>query len=171
MVPSTWEPSTCASRVSIAWLVVPQHRCPVSRCAALFDPAAALHCCCVLDPEPCCADIFNSIFSTGPAVALIITLILDNTVPGTREERGLHVWMPLDAAESDWWEDEHMNAVRAPVPNVASCRGLSQHAWLSSPLLLQQACCLPLAICSGRQGMRKTVWTENDVQGALHRLG
>ena len=60
------------------------------------------------------ADIFNSIFSTGPAVALIITLVLDNTVPGTQRERGLHVWQPLDPAGADWWQDDHMNAARAP---------------------------------------------------------
>lgn len=60
-----------------------------------------------------CADIFNSIFATGPAVALIITLVLDNTVPGTREERGLHVWQQLDTNAGDWWEDDHMNRVRA----------------------------------------------------------
>ncbi|CAL8465374.1 g4910 [Coccomyxa elongata] len=56
-------------------------------------------------------DIFNSIFATGPAVALIITLVLDNTVPGTREERGLHVWQQLDTNAGDWWEDDHMNQV------------------------------------------------------------
>lgn len=34
----------------------------------------------------------NSIFSTAAAVTLIITLLLDNTVYGTKRERGLHVW-------------------------------------------------------------------------------
>jgi nucleobase transporter 1/2 len=64
----------------------------------------------VLMPASCThADIFNAIFSTGPAVALIITLILDNTIPGTREERGLHVWQQLDASGRDWFEDDHMN--------------------------------------------------------------
>lgn len=37
-------------------------------------------------------NILNAIFSTGAAVALIATLFLDNTVPGTDRERGLHVW-------------------------------------------------------------------------------
>ena len=37
-------------------------------------------------------DILNAIFSTGAAVALIATLFLDNTVPGSDRERGLHVW-------------------------------------------------------------------------------
>ena len=61
-----------------------------------------------------CTDIFNSIFATGPAVALIVTLLLDNTIPGTRRERGLHVWQQLDEAGVDWWEDDHMNRVLAP---------------------------------------------------------
>ena len=57
------------------------------------------------------ADIFNSIFSTGPAVALMITLFLDNTIPGSREERGLHVWQQLGGDGTDWWEDDHMHRV------------------------------------------------------------
>ena len=60
------------------------------------------------------ADVFNAIFSTGPAVALIITLILDNTVPGTREERGLHVWQQLDLKDQDWWDDDYANRVSYP---------------------------------------------------------
>ena len=60
------------------------------------------------------ADVFNAIFSTGPAVALIITLILDNTVPGTREERGLHVWQQLDMKDQDWWDDDYANRVSYP---------------------------------------------------------
>lgn len=60
------------------------------------------------------ADIFNSIFHTAAAVALILTMILDNTIPGTPEERGLHVWQQLgDAQAEEWWHDDHMNAVRA----------------------------------------------------------
>jgi hypothetical protein len=62
----------------------------------------------------CCIDVFNAIFSTGPAVALIITLFLDNLVPGTREERGLHVWQQLDIEGKDWWDDDYANAVRTP---------------------------------------------------------
>jgi hypothetical protein len=52
------------------------------------------------------------LFHTGAAVALIITLVLDNTIPGTAEERGLHVWQKLsDESAEEWWEDDHMNAV------------------------------------------------------------
>lgn len=46
----------------------------------------------VLTVVICGADILNAIFSTGAAVALIATLFLDNTVPGTDRERGLHMW-------------------------------------------------------------------------------
>jgi hypothetical protein len=57
-------------------------------------------------------DIFNSIFHTAAAVALIITMVLDNTIPGSPEERGLHVWQKLgDAQAEEWWHDDHMNAV------------------------------------------------------------
>ncbi|SJZ33300.1 hypothetical protein SAMN02745118_00390 [Selenihalanaerobacter shriftii] len=35
------------------------------------------------------AEVVNTIGSTGMAVTAIITLVLDNVVPGTDEERGL----------------------------------------------------------------------------------
>ena len=67
-----------------------------------------------------CADVFNAIFSTGPAVALIITMVLDNTVPGTIEERGLHVWQHVYKDGEDWWDDDYANRVcsRALVHDV-----------------------------------------------------
>eukprot|EP01023_Acetabularia_acetabulum_P022421 TRINITY_DN22064_c1_g1_i4.p1 TRINITY_DN22064_c1_g1~~TRINITY_DN22064_c1_g1_i4.p1 ORF type:complete len:580 (+),score=98.25 TRINITY_DN22064_c1_g1_i4:77-1816(+) len=37
-------------------------------------------------------DIFNTLFSTPMVVALLASFILDNTIPGTREERGLNAW-------------------------------------------------------------------------------
>jgi hypothetical protein len=52
----------------------------------------------------------NSIFSTAAAVSLIITMILDNTIKGTREERGLQVWQVLED-KTDWWTDPYMNKV------------------------------------------------------------
>eukprot|EP00884_Botryococcus_braunii_P002860 jgi/Botrbrau1/12575/Bobra.0169s0108.1 len=55
-------------------------------------------------------DIMNSIFSTAAAVSLIITMILDNTIKGTREERGLQVWQVLED-NTDWWTDPYMNKV------------------------------------------------------------
>lgn len=62
-------------------------------------------------------NIFNSIFHTAAAVALLLTLFLDNTIPGSDEERGLHVWRCLvkdaDGNTTDWWEDDHLNRVGA----------------------------------------------------------
>ena len=37
-------------------------------------------------------DILNTLGSTGMAVGAFIALILDNTIPGTDEERGLVAW-------------------------------------------------------------------------------
>ncbi|KAK9835389.1 hypothetical protein WJX81_006828 [Elliptochloris bilobata] len=54
-------------------------------------------------------DIANSIFNTAAAVSLIVTLFLDNTIPGSEEERGLHVW--LMQATQDWLEDEALQQV------------------------------------------------------------
>jgi hypothetical protein len=93
-----------------------------------------------------CADIFNSIFATGPAVALIVTLFLDNTVPGSRKERGLHVWQQLDASGADWWEDDHMNRVRALTPTPARTRtACTLHPVMETPAAAveqQRASCL-----------------------------
>jgi nucleobase transporter 1/2 len=38
------------------------------------------------------ANIFNTLGSTGMAVGAFSALILDNTIPGTDEERGLKAW-------------------------------------------------------------------------------
>jgi len=38
------------------------------------------------------ADIVNTLGSTGMAVGAFLALVLDNTIPGTREERGLNAW-------------------------------------------------------------------------------
>jgi xanthine/uracil permease len=38
------------------------------------------------------ADIVNTLGSTGMAVGAFIALVLDNTIPGTDEERGLKAW-------------------------------------------------------------------------------
>lgn len=60
------------------------------------------------------ADIFNAIFTTGAAVTLIITLFLDNTIPGTMKERGLHVWLKAAGSDMDWWENETLHDVSTP---------------------------------------------------------
>jgi hypothetical protein len=62
-------------------------------------------------------DVLNSIFQTAAAVSLMLTLLLDNTIPGSDQERGLHVWRCLVTATdgtttTHWWEDDHMNRVR-----------------------------------------------------------
>jgi xanthine/uracil permease len=38
------------------------------------------------------ADIFNTLGRTGMAVGAISALVLDNTIPGPDEERGLTAW-------------------------------------------------------------------------------
>ena len=38
------------------------------------------------------ANILNTLGSTGMAVGAFSALILDNTIPGTDEERGLKAW-------------------------------------------------------------------------------
>lgn len=38
------------------------------------------------------ADVVNTLGSTGMAVGAIIALVLDNTIPGTDQERGLEAW-------------------------------------------------------------------------------
>ena len=44
-----------------------------------------------LDPE-WLSNIINTLGSTGMAVGAFIALLLDNTIPGTDEERGLTAW-------------------------------------------------------------------------------
>lgn len=39
-------------------------------------------------------------------------MFLDNTIPGTREERGLHVWAQYSHGNFEWYEDERLNKVR-----------------------------------------------------------
>src|SRR5689334_6394855 len=60
-------------------------------------------------------NILNSIFHTAAAVALMLTLLLDNTIPGSDEERGLTAWTTLfmddEGNKRDWYEDDHMNQV------------------------------------------------------------
>ena len=41
-------------------------------------------------------------------------MVLDNTIPGTREERGLHVWAQYSQGNVDWWEDDRLHLVSLP---------------------------------------------------------
>ena len=42
---------------------------------------------------PWLADLINTLGRTGMAVGAIVALTLDNTIPGTDEERGLTAWL------------------------------------------------------------------------------
>ena len=46
------------------------------------------------------ADLVNTIGSTGMAVGAGTALVLDNTIPGTPEERGLTAWAGAEEAGS-----------------------------------------------------------------------
>ena len=48
----------------------------------------------VLENAAWLADIINTLGGTGMAVGAVSALILDNTIPGTAEERGLTHWHP-----------------------------------------------------------------------------
>jgi nucleobase transporter 1/2 len=59
--------------------------------------------------------IANSVFSSAAAVALLLTLLLDNTIKGSDAERGLTVWHGIlregATEDSSWWEDDFCNQV------------------------------------------------------------
>ncbi|ONM30218.1 Exocyst complex component SEC5A [Zea mays] len=42
--------------------------------------------------------VLNTILSLNMAIAFLVALVLDNTVPGGRQERGLYVWSEAEAA-------------------------------------------------------------------------
>ena len=44
----------------------------------------------VIESAPWLADLVNTIGKTGMATGALIAAVLDNTIPGTPEERGLH---------------------------------------------------------------------------------
>ena len=53
-----------------------------------------------LSAAPWLADIVNTLGKTGMAVGAFTALILDNTIPGTDEERGLTAWSKSDGKKS-----------------------------------------------------------------------
>ena len=55
----------------------------------------------VIESAPWLADVINTIGQTGMAVGASIAIVLDNTIPGTDEERGLTAWAQHDAASAD----------------------------------------------------------------------
>ena len=53
-------------------------------------------------------------------------MVLDNTISGTREERGLHVWAQYSQGSLDWWEDDRLHLASSPhkawqSPHVIHC--------------------------------------------------
>eukprot|EP00878_Enallax_costatus_P011584 GHUV01012092.1.p1 GENE.GHUV01012092.1~~GHUV01012092.1.p1 ORF type:complete len:539 (+),score=86.91 GHUV01012092.1:909-2525(+) len=85
-------------------------------------------------------NILNSIFHTAAAVALMLTLLLDNTIPGSDEERGLTAWTTLFVDDlgntRDWYEDDYMNQVYGLPFNGTGIYqryiGKPIHAWTSA---------------------------------------
>jgi len=55
----------------------------------------------VIEAAPWLADIINTIGKTGMAVGAIVATVLDNTIPGTPEERGLTEWKTPDKPQPD----------------------------------------------------------------------
>jgi nucleobase transporter 1/2 len=45
--------------------------------------------------------VLNTLFSLNMVIAFLVALILDNTVPGGRQERGLYVWSEAEAAKRE----------------------------------------------------------------------
>lgn len=45
--------------------------------------------------------ILNTLLSFHMAIAFLVAVILDNTVPGSRQERGVYVWSEPDAARRE----------------------------------------------------------------------
>jgi hypothetical protein len=45
--------------------------------------------------------VLNTLLSLNMVIAFLVALILDNTVPGGRQERGLYVWSESEAAKRE----------------------------------------------------------------------
>ncbi|OQU87887.1 hypothetical protein SORBI_3003G362200 [Sorghum bicolor] len=45
--------------------------------------------------------VLNTVLSLNMVIAFLVALILDNTVPGGRQERGLYVWSEVEAAKRE----------------------------------------------------------------------
>jgi nucleobase transporter 1/2 len=48
------------------------------------------------------ADVINTIFLTSMTVGLLFALILDNTIPGTDEERGITKWKTVRGSDDSY---------------------------------------------------------------------
>ena len=58
--------------------------------------------------------ILTVLFSTSMAVGCIVALILDNTIPGTIEERGLKAWRKHLSEDSDKFETASIKVYDLP---------------------------------------------------------
>ena len=58
--------------------------------------------------------ILTVLFSTSMAVGCIVALILDNTIPGTIEERGLKAWRQHLSDDSDEFETASIKVYDLP---------------------------------------------------------
>ena len=45
--------------------------------------------------------VLNTLLSLHMVIAFLLALILDNTVPGSRQERGVYVWSEAEAARRE----------------------------------------------------------------------
>ncbi|KAK1401748.1 Nucleobase-ascorbate transporter 12 [Heracleum sosnowskyi] len=45
--------------------------------------------------------VVNTLLSLHMVIAFLVAVILDNTVPGSRQERGVYVWSESDAAKTE----------------------------------------------------------------------
>ncbi|KAF8775268.1 hypothetical protein HU200_004672 [Digitaria exilis] len=70
--------------------------------------------------------VLNTLLSLNMVIAFLVALILDNTVPGGRQERGLYVWSEAEAAkrESAFMKDYELPFKLGRVFRWAKCVGL-----------------------------------------------
>lgn len=70
--------------------------------------------------------VLNTLLSLNMVIAFLVALILDNTVPGGRQERGLYVWSEAEAAsrESAFMKDYELPFKLGRPFRWAKCVGL-----------------------------------------------
>ncbi|ONM26021.1 Nucleobase-ascorbate transporter 12, partial [Zea mays] len=82
--------------------------------------------------------VLNTILSFNMAIAFLVALVLDNTVPGGRQERGLYVWSEAEATmrESTFMKDYELPFKIGRLFRVWSCLGQDDMATVVSTVLL-----------------------------------
>lgn len=68
------------------------------------------------------AEIARAIFQTPMIVAFLCAVFLDNTCPGTPEERGLSFWSDVDVSLNLFWGVRRKICVVSQVTNIFSSR-------------------------------------------------